>query len=164
MPSYFLLFCAVLTLSTTGAGGQGGTPSKVGTNGVEFEDTDEVNKTGKRKRGSSTMNDIVIGARVAKANSKSKSKSITPKATLVKMFAIDESTDDDLQITKEITVKAEPTIDKKSKTKTKIPDEFLGSEEDRMLMEKDSNDEAFSLSEFDEAVEELGGLDGMMDF
>ena len=32
----------------------------------------------------------------------------------------------------------------------------LGSEEDKMIMEIDSNDEAFSLSEFEGNVDELG--------
>ncbi|KAI4147930.1 MAG: hypothetical protein LQ340_005310 [Diploschistes diacapsis] len=81
--------------------------------------------TGQKKQKTSATGDAVISGRV----SKSKSKSITPTANRKKAVT--------------------DTI------KNAVKDEFIGSEEEAMIMEKDSNDEAFSLSEFEGNIEDL---------
>ena len=175
-----ILRCIVLTPCTSGDGGQGSNPTKVGNSVIKLEDSDEDITMSKKKKDSSNVNDVVLNGRVSKSTSKSKSKSITPKANGLKRPATKEGAKYDILLSNDLNVGEEPTVSEKlatngkrvngapmdsqeSKVKSNFPDEIL-SEEERMIMEKDSTDEAFSLSEFDDAVEELGGFDGMMDF
>ena len=158
----------------------GGNPSKVGNGVIKLEDSDEDMTTNKKKKGTPNMNDVVLNGRVSKSTSKSKSKSITPKANGQKRHATKEGAKYDILLNNDFTIGEESTVNEKpaingkrvngapivnqeSKVKSNFTEELL-SEEERMIMEKDSTDEAFSLSEFDDAVEELSGFDGMMDF